>query len=97
MDQGLKRDCSKSKGFSSFLEKVCLHLHLPLLEPEWKEDSDPFNNDFLKSEMEGKELRLSCPAKGRPKPDITWYKDTEPFFPTGPEVCIVTAFKIPSI
>ncbi|WAQ95021.1 FGFR4-like protein, partial [Mya arenaria] len=57
--------------------------------PEWKEDSDPYLNVYQKSEMEGNELKLSCPAKGRPKPDIIWYKDNEPFFPRTSEVLVI--------
>ena len=47
--------------------------------PEWKVDTDPANNDYLKTPLENSELKLSCPARGKPRPDTLWYKDGEPY------------------
>lgn len=49
--------------------------------PKWKEGSDPILGEPLRSQIEGTELKLSCSAKGTPKPDVMWMKDEEPFFP----------------
>lgn len=49
--------------------------------PEWKEGAGALTNDYMKSQIEGTELKLTCPAKGRPKPELIWYKDDEAFFP----------------
>lgn len=49
--------------------------------PEWKEDSDPYINKPSVRALEGYEVKMSCPVKGRPKPDVVWYKDNQPFFP----------------
>ena len=56
--------------------------------PKWKEGSDPILGEPLRSQIEGTELKLSCSAKGTPKPDVMWMKDEEPFFPRTEKVCI---------
>lgn len=48
--------------------------------PEWKDDSDPIRMESVKMPLENSELKLSCPSKGRPRPDTVWYKNGEPYF-----------------
>ena len=49
--------------------------------PKWKEGSDPLIGNPFINRTEGTELKLSCSAKGYPRPDVLWMKDEEPFFP----------------
>lgn len=49
--------------------------------PEWKGGSDPVLGEPMRNQIEGTELKLTCSARGSPKPDVMWMKDEEPFFP----------------
>lgn len=44
-------------------------------------------NNFKKMKTEGEDLKLACPAKGRPRPDIIWYKDNDIYHQRSSKVC----------
>ncbi|KAL5007267.1 hypothetical protein ScPMuIL_016073 [Solemya velum] len=45
--------------------------------PRWKPGSRPSNGNNIVSISTEDDLSLSCPAIGKPKPDITWYKNAQ--------------------
>jgi hypothetical protein len=65
-----------------FSEQYYINIYLVSSEkPEWKEGAGALTGSPFISQIEGTEVKLSCPAKGRPKPELIWYKDDSPFFP----------------
>lgn len=49
--------------------------------PEWRSGADALTNNYLHKKIEGRTLKLSCPAKGKPRPNLFWYKNGEAFYP----------------
>lgn len=75
-------------AFIHIKPKTSIFVFVILEAPEWKDGADALTNSYMKSEIEGTELKLSCPAKGRPRPELIWYKDDEAFFPRTDKVRI---------
>ncbi|XP_060557455.1 fibroblast growth factor receptor 4-like [Ruditapes philippinarum] len=63
------------------LASICLIQTHANKKPEWKEGAGALTGSPFISQIEGTEVKLSCPAKGRPKPELIWYKDDSAFFP----------------